>query len=110
MVCEPSDNESSGLVAIDAQACGTPVVAAAVAGLATAVRHGETGLLVDGHDPADYAAAIGRLLADREALAAMGRAAVRNAARFSWVETAGRTRDAGQAAIAAAQAPQAAVG
>ena len=58
----PSHNESFGLVALEAQACGTPVVAAAVGGLPTAVRDGVSGLLVDGHDPADYAAAIERAL------------------------------------------------
>src|SRR5205823_11702479 len=58
----PSYNESFGLVALESQACGTPVVAAAVGGLPTAVDTGVSGLLVDGHDPADYAAAIGALL------------------------------------------------
>ena len=52
----PSHNESFGLVALEAQACGTPVVAAAVGGLRTAVRDGVSGVLVDGHDPRDYAA------------------------------------------------------
>ena len=47
----PSHNESFGLVALESQACGTPVVAAAVGGLRTAVRDGVSGVLVDGHDP-----------------------------------------------------------
>ena len=51
----PSYNESFGLVAIEAQACGTPVVAADVGGLPVAVRDGVTGFLVPGHDPRDYA-------------------------------------------------------
>src|SRR5450759_97887 len=62
VVVVPSYNESFGLVAIEAQACGTPVVAAAVGGLRTSVCDGASGLLVAGHDPADYAAAIRRLL------------------------------------------------
>ena len=61
LVCVPSYNESFGLVAMEASAVGTPVVAAAVGGLTTVVRDGVTGLLVDGHDPADYARAIERL-------------------------------------------------
>ncbi|MGY1602856.1 D-inositol-3-phosphate glycosyltransferase [Geodermatophilus sp. SYSU D00815] len=81
----PSHNESFGLVALEAQACGTPVVAAAVGGLPTAVRDGVSGLLVDGRDPADYAAAIRSALARRPFLAAGAR---RHAARFSWDRTA----------------------
>jgi D-inositol-3-phosphate glycosyltransferase len=52
-----------GLVALEAQACGTPVVAAAVGGLVTAVRDGVSGVLVDGHDPRDWARALDSLLA-----------------------------------------------
>lgn len=91
VVCVPSYNESFGLVALEAQACGTPVVAAGVGGLVTAVRDGVTGTLVGTHDPADYATAIGRLLADDALRARMGGAAVRHAARFGWQRTAERT-------------------
>jgi D-inositol-3-phosphate glycosyltransferase len=80
----PSHNESFGLVALEAQACGTPVVAAAVGGLRTAVRDGVSGVLVDGHDPADYAAAIRAVLGRRELLAAGAR---RHAGSFSWDRT-----------------------
>jgi len=80
----PSHNESFGLVALEAQACGTPVVAAAVGGLCTAVDDGVSGLLVAGRDPAGYAAAIGRVLERRELLAAGAR---RHAAAFSWDRT-----------------------
>jgi D-inositol-3-phosphate glycosyltransferase len=86
----PSYNESFGLVALESQACGTPVVAAAVGGLPTAVAAGVSGLLVDGHDPADYAAALEPLLhqpAYRELLAAGCRG---HAERFSWQTTADR--------------------
>jgi D-inositol-3-phosphate glycosyltransferase len=86
----PSHNESFGLVAVESQASGTPVVAAAVGGLRTAVRHGESGLLVEGHDPADYAAVL-RMLADRpRQRAALARGAVRHAKAFGWSATVDR--------------------
>jgi len=85
LVAVPSYSESFGLVAIEAQACGTPVVAAAVGGLPVAVRDGVTGTLVDGHDVDDWATAIGALL-DRGS-DTMRAAAVEHAARFSWAST-----------------------
>jgi D-inositol-3-phosphate glycosyltransferase len=93
----PSHNESFGLVALEAQACGTPVVAAAVGGLRTAVRDGVSGVLVEGRDPADYAAAIRAVLARRPLLAAGAR---RHAADFSWDRTADALVDAYAAAAA----------
>ena len=93
----PSHNESFGLVALEAQACGTPVVAAAVGGLHTAVEDGISGLLVEGRDPADYAAAIRRVLARRELMAAGAR---RHASRFSWDRTVDSLVDAYAAAMA----------
>jgi D-inositol-3-phosphate glycosyltransferase len=87
----PSHNESFGLVALEAQACGTPVVAAAVGGLPTAVRNGVSGVLVDGHDPRDYAAAVRAVLTRRELLSAGAR---RHAAQFSWDRTADALVDA----------------
>ncbi|MFL6077552.1 MAG: D-inositol-3-phosphate glycosyltransferase [Mycobacteriales bacterium] len=89
----PSHSESFGLVALEAQACGTPVVAAAVGGLTTAVADGESGILVRGHDPAQYAAAIHRVISTpglRDRLAA---GAVRHAAGFSWDRTADQLLD-----------------
>jgi D-inositol-3-phosphate glycosyltransferase len=87
LVAVPSHNESFGLVALEAQACGTPVLAARVGGLPVAVAHGETGLLVPGHEPDRWADALAEALtrpALRERLAA---AAVGHARRFSWERT-----------------------
>jgi D-inositol-3-phosphate glycosyltransferase len=89
LVGVPSHNESFGLVAIEAQACGTPVVAAAVGGLVTAVRDGVSGALVSGHDPADWARVIGDLLAQPVRRAELRRGAVAHAREFSWDRTAG---------------------
>jgi D-inositol-3-phosphate glycosyltransferase len=99
VVVVPSYNESFGLVAIEAQACGTPVVAARVGGLGTAVRHGESGLLVDGHDPVDYAAACAQLLERPELRARMGEGARAHAGEFGWGQTAKLTLDVYEDAI-----------
>ncbi|MDQ3628491.1 MAG: D-inositol-3-phosphate glycosyltransferase [Actinomycetota bacterium] len=93
IVCVPSRSETFGLVALEAQACGTPVIASRVGGLPTAVRHGESGVLVDGHDPAAYARAIGDLLMAPAHLAAMGRTALEHASSFGWARTARETLD-----------------
>jgi D-inositol-3-phosphate glycosyltransferase len=84
----PSYNESFGLVALESQACGTPVVAAAVGGLPTAIVDRRTGRLIDGHRAPDWAAVLSQLLHDPAGRAAYGRAARRNAERFSWRHTA----------------------
>jgi D-inositol-3-phosphate glycosyltransferase len=88
----PSRSESFGLVALEAAACGTPVVAAAVGGLSTLVAHGVSGFLVEGRDPAAYAAHVATLL-DHPAVAAemSVRAAVR-AGEYRWSITAARLR------------------
>mgnify|MGYP001221287014 CR=1 FL=1 len=86
----PSHSESFGLVAVESQACGTPVVAAAVGGLRTAVRDGESGVLVRGHDPADYAAVLRRLHAEPGRRARLARHAVRHARGFGWDATVDR--------------------
>jgi D-inositol-3-phosphate glycosyltransferase len=91
LVAVPSYSESFGLVAIEAQATGTPVVAANVGGLATAVADGVSGVLVDGHDPADWAATIGSLLADPSRLRSLSHAAARHALRFGWDATVDAT-------------------
>jgi D-inositol-3-phosphate glycosyltransferase len=88
----PSRSESFGLVALEAAACGTPVVAAEVGGLATLVQDGRTGFLVDSRDPARYASVLDRVLRDPVAAEAMGRAAARRAGDFRWSTTAARLR------------------
>ena len=84
----PSHSESFGLVALESQACGTPVVAAAVGGLPTAVRDGVSGLLVDSRAPADFAAAIDRIVSVPGLRAELAAGARRHAERFSWESTA----------------------
>ncbi|BAC71718.1 D-inositol-3-phosphate glycosyltransferase [Streptomyces avermitilis] len=97
----PSYNESFGLVAIEAQAAGTPVLAASVGGLPVAVADGRTGFLVQGHDPAAYARVL-RDFADDPALSArMGRAAARHAECFGWDTAASATADVYTAAMQA---------
>ena len=87
-VVVPSYNESFGLVALEAQACGTPVVAAAVGGLRIAVQHGTSGVLVDGHAAGAYADALTPLLASPARRAELAQGAVDHAARFGWAATA----------------------
>jgi D-inositol-3-phosphate glycosyltransferase len=83
-VVVPSYSESFGLVAVEAQACGTPVVAASVGGLRTAVRDGVSGVLVPGHDPASYARVLRDLIGSPADQARLSRGAIAHASRFSW--------------------------
>ena len=92
VVLVPSRSESFGLVALEAAACGIPVVASAVGGLLNIVHDGVTGLLVEGRDPSRFARAVDQLLADPNAAAAMGAAAAVRARRFTWSFTAARLR------------------
>jgi D-inositol-3-phosphate glycosyltransferase len=87
-VLVPSRSESFGLVALEAQACGTPVVAAAVGGLRYVVDDGVTGFLVEGHDPADHAERVLRVLHDPAGSARMGERGAEHSLRFSWDVTA----------------------
>jgi D-inositol-3-phosphate glycosyltransferase len=90
VVLVPSHSESFGLVALEAQACGTPVVAAAVGGLRTAVRDGRSGVLVDGHDPEVWARVLGELVLSPGRLAELSRGALAHASGFGWPATADR--------------------
>jgi len=86
----PSYSESFGLVGLEAQACGCPVVASDVPGLRSVIRDAVSGYLIRGDDPAEYADRIGRLLADPELARQMGRRASMLAQRFSWTRTVDR--------------------
>jgi D-inositol-3-phosphate glycosyltransferase len=92
VVVVPSRSESFGLVALEAAACGVPVVAAAVGGLRTLVDHATTGLLVAEREPAAFAAAVDLLLADPATARALGRAAAERARRYTWSTAAARLR------------------
>ena len=74
-------------VALEAQACGTPVVAASVGGLRTVVSDGRSGVLVDGHDPARWAQVVARLLGAPARLQALSDGARRHASAFGWSAT-----------------------
>ena len=91
-VLVPSRSESFGLVALEAAACGTPVIAAAVGGLLTLVDDGRTGFLIDSREPSHYTAAIDRILGDGELARALSAGAVRSAASYTWATAAGRLR------------------
>ncbi len=97
----PSYSESFGLVAIEAQAAGTPVLAASVGGLPVAVRDGETGFLIKGHDPAAYARVLCDLADDPARAPRMGEAAARHAQCFGWDTAAAATADVYTAAAQA---------
>jgi D-inositol-3-phosphate glycosyltransferase len=88
----PSRTESFGLVALEAAACGTPVVASEVGGLRSLVADGETGFLVPGRSAPDYAAPVARLLADEALATQMGVTAVARSHRYAWSITAARLR------------------
>jgi D-inositol-3-phosphate glycosyltransferase len=86
----PSYSESFGLVGLEAQACGTAVIASNLPGLASVVRDGVTGFLVDGHDPAAYAERMCRVLETPRLAEELGARASRLVQAFSWERTADR--------------------
>ncbi|MGI9603698.1 MAG: glycosyltransferase [Acidimicrobiales bacterium] len=88
----PSTSESFGLVALEAAACGLPVVAADVGGLRTLVDDGVTGYLIDDRDPAAYAASLSRILDDPIHAAGLGASGAEMARRYTWSTTAARLR------------------
>jgi len=91
LVCVPSYSESFGLVALEAQSCGTPVVATAIGGLRTAVSDGISGSLVDGHDPRAWSAVISRLIAEPQRRLLLSMGAIEHASHFGWENTARKT-------------------
>ena len=93
VVAVPSYNESFGLVAAEAQAAGTPVIAAAVGGLTTVVADGESGLLLDTHEPGAWARALRHVLVDDAFRARLAQGARERGQAFSWEHTAERTLD-----------------
>ena len=93
LVVVPSYSESFGLVALEAQACGTPVVATAVGGLRSAVADGISGVLVDGHDPKAWSSVITRLLQEPQRRVLLSMGAIEHASHFGWDGTARGTLD-----------------
>jgi D-inositol-3-phosphate glycosyltransferase len=88
VVLVPSHSETYGLVALEGSASGVPVVAAATGGLREAVVHGETGIVLESRDAADWAEAITRILADPEHAAHLAAAGREHAERLSWERSA----------------------
>jgi D-inositol-3-phosphate glycosyltransferase len=92
LVVVPSRSESFGLVALEAAACGIPVVAASVGGLRTLVDDGVTGFLVDSRSPIDHGSAISTILDDPSLAASFAKAAAERAAGYRWSTTAALLR------------------
>jgi len=92
VVWVPSRSESFGLVALEAAACGTPVVASAVGGLESLVDDGRTGYLVPGRDPEVFAERTAAILDDPSLAASLGHEAALRASHYTWSFAAARLR------------------
>jgi D-inositol-3-phosphate glycosyltransferase len=110
LVCVPSYSESFGLVALEAQACGTPVVASAVGGLRTAVADGISGVLVDGHDPRAWSSVLARLLQEPQRRVLLSMGALEHASHFGWDATSRGTLDIYDRALSARAAEKKNIG
>jgi D-inositol-3-phosphate glycosyltransferase len=86
----PSRSESFGLVALEAAACGTPVVASSVGGLTTLVDHGRTGFLVERREPSEFAGYVAAILNDPALASSLSARAASRALGYSWREAAER--------------------
>jgi glycosyltransferase involved in cell wall biosynthesis len=106
VVVQPSEKEGWGLTVIEANACGTPVVAADVPGLRDSVRDGETGLLVPPRDARALARALGRVLDDTSLRARLAAGAVAWAANFRWETAATQVGEALDRACGRLPAPR----
>ena len=91
LLLNPSHSETYGLTALEAAACGVPVVASAAGGLVEAVRHGETGLALDSRDPQTWADAVAGLLGDPAAARRFGAGGLAHARQHTWELMARRT-------------------
>jgi D-inositol-3-phosphate glycosyltransferase len=110
LVCVPSYSESFGLVALEAQACGTPVVASAVGGLRTAVADGISGVLVDGHNPRAWSSVIARLLQEPQRRILLSMGALEHASHFGWGATSRGTLDIYDRVLSANEAVKKSIG
>jgi D-inositol-3-phosphate glycosyltransferase len=99
IVTVPSHSESFGLVAVEAQACGTPVIAAAVGGLVTAVKDGVSGILVGSHQPQQWADTLWSVISDKSLHSRLSAGSTVHASKFSWDATADRLISVYNAAI-----------
>ncbi len=99
IVIVPSRSESFGLVALEAAACGVPVVASSVGGLQNLVEDGKTGLLIEGWDPVEYAQVIDYLLSNPFKSTEIALNAVDKAQAYTWGQTAGRLQEIYQSVL-----------
>ena len=99
IVIVPSRSESFGLVALEAAACGVPVVASSVGGLQNLIEDGKTGLLIEGWDPVEYAQVVDYLLSNPFKTTEIAMNAVDRAQTYTWGQTATRLQEIYQSVL-----------